>query len=90
MTVPSAFIGDGVVHWCELKPGIGTAGTEAIRESAFGYPLNAFVTTRSVSDLRLVDGQAVATGFADQVAASLLAIVVSAFDAESFLLWDRA
>lgn len=88
-TIPSAFVGDRIVHWFDLEPGSGTATVEAIGESAFGYPLNAFVITRSAADLGLVNGQPVAESFASQVAGSLLAVAVSAFDATSFAIWDR-
>jgi hypothetical protein len=88
MTVPSAFIGDGVIHWSNLKSGFGTIATKAVRESAFGHPLNAFVVTKSAADFGLVDDRQAPEGFAADVVRSLLAVIVSAFDAESFLVWD--
>jgi hypothetical protein len=90
MTIPSVFIGDGVIHWSNLKPGFGAAATKAVREGAFGYPLNAFVVAKSAADLGLVNDRSAPEGFADEVAKSLLAVIVSAFDAESFLVWDCA
>ncbi|MEA2252004.1 MAG: hypothetical protein QOG70_2246, partial [Solirubrobacteraceae bacterium] len=64
------------------------AAARAIRQSASGYPLNAFLITRPAADLGLVPGRSVAEGFASEVMKSLAAVVVSAFDAESFLVWD--
>lgn len=60
---------------------------ETIDRGASGYPLNAFVITKSSSDLGLVDGGDAPERLSQEVAASLLAIVVAAFDAESFLIW---
>lgn len=89
-TVPSAFIGNHVVHWCDLVPGSGAPAARALRASASGYPLNAFVVTRSAADLGLVTGRSLSEDFTSDVVGSLVAVVVSAFDAESFLVWDGA
>jgi hypothetical protein len=86
--VPSAFIGDHVIHWCELARGAGSIATEVIRMSASGYPLNAFLVTKSAADLRLSPGGSLVKDFTTDVVASLAAVVVSAFDGESFLMWD--
>lgn len=90
MTVPSEFVGNDVVHWSDLEPTLGAVATRAIRENAFGYPLNAFVVMQSSAQLGLVDGQPAPADFAKNVADSLLAVVVSAFDAESFMTWTAA
>lgn len=87
--VPSAFFGDRVVHWWDLKPDSGEDAVGAIHASAFGYPLNAFVVTRYAADLGLVDGHPAPDGLPKDVASSLQAIIVSAFDATSFAIWDR-
>jgi hypothetical protein len=86
-SVPSAFIGDRVVHWLDLEPGCGATAFDAINESSGGYPLNSFVVTKSAADLRLLNGRPAADDLAGQVASSLMAIVVSAFDATSFAMW---
>jgi hypothetical protein len=82
-----AFIGDHVVHWHDLQPGFGIEAAEAVRKGALGYPLNAFVSTMSAGDLGLVDGEDAPKSFPGAVTESLLAVVVSAFDAESYLVW---
>jgi hypothetical protein len=89
MVVPSAFIGDGVVHWCDVKSGSRMSAAEAVRESAFGYPLNAFVVSKSFSELGLVSGQQAPKDLALRVTESLLAVIVSAFDGQSFAVWSR-
>jgi hypothetical protein len=58
-----------------------------IDQGASGYPLNGFVVTRSAADLALVDGQDAPEHLAQDVVSALIAVVVAAFDAESFLLW---
>jgi hypothetical protein len=89
MAVPSAFIGEEVVHWCDVKSGSCMAAAEGVRESAFGYPLNAFVVSEPVSALGLVNGQQAPDDLVPKVAESLLAVIVSAFDGQSFAVWSR-
>jgi hypothetical protein len=86
----SAFIGDRVIHWSDLKSGASDVAAKAISRGASGYPLNAFVSSKSIAELGLVDRQPVPTGLPREVANSLLAVVVAAFDAETFLVWDQA
>jgi len=86
---PSAFIADRVLHWGDLAAGSKNA-VEVIAWGTTGYPTNAFVVTRSSADLGLADLQDAPENLAEEVASSLMAIVVAAFDAESFLIWvDR-
>lgn len=88
-SVPSAFIGDRVVSWAVLdQTGSGTVATETIGMVSSGYPRNAFVITKSAVDLGLSQDQSLPADFAANVAASTLAVIVSAFDDESFLIWS--
>jgi hypothetical protein len=83
---PSAFIGDRVVHWAYLQP-----VDEAIRTiyaGASGYPRNAFVVAKSCAELGLAEGQDLDEAFAGEVARSLVGVLVAAYDAESFLVWE--
>jgi hypothetical protein len=84
---PLAFIGDRIVSWSDLESGSGVAAAEAIRRGASGYPRNAFVVLRSGADLGLVDRCTLPKDFAGQVAGALLAVIVAAFDDESYLIW---
>jgi len=83
---PSSFIGDRVIHWTDMAAPEDQLA-ETIAHGASGYPLNAFVVTKSSSELGLVDGGDAPGNLAQEVATNLLAIVVAAFDAESFLIW---
>lgn len=85
--VPSAFAGSRVVHWLELESGSGVATVDVLKRYCASHCLNAFISTKSPSDLGLIDGQDVGDGFASKVAASLLAVVVFAFDETSFAVW---
>jgi hypothetical protein len=87
-SLSSAYMGDDVVHWSDLAVGSGTVAAETVKGGAFGYPLNAFVSTRSPTELGLAEHTQVAAAAALEIANSLTAIVVSAFDAESFLVWS--
>lgn len=82
-----SFIGDRIIHWRDLESGDGGAGAQTIRKGAFGYPLNAFLVGASSTRLGLVDREPVQAGFPDLVVENLRAIIVAAFDAESFLVW---
>lgn len=84
-----SFVGDRVVHWADLQDAEEEA-VEAIDNGASGYPLNAFVTTRSTAELGLADREPVPDGFINQVSEGLVAVICAAFDAESYVLWtDR-
>jgi hypothetical protein len=83
---PSAFIGERVVHWTDIQPADKAIAT--IYAGASGYPRNAFVVAKSCAELGLADRQELDDTFADSVAKSLLAVLVAAYDAESFLLWE--
>lgn len=84
---PVAFVGDRVVSWAELKRGRGADAVEGITQGASGYPRNAFVVSKSVDELELVDRQSLSKDIAGKVAGALLAIIVGAFDDESYVIW---
>lgn len=89
--VPSAFIGDRVISWADLdQPDSGTAAAETIAAVSSGYPRNAFVIAKPAVDLALTTGESLPADFAAKAAASLVAVVVSAFDDESFLVWSNS
>lgn len=81
-----SFVGERVLHWCDLRDG-GGKGARTIIRGAHGYPLNAFLTSRSSAELGLVDRRQAPKALSQLVVESLLAVVVSAFDGESFLIW---
>jgi hypothetical protein len=83
---PSAFIGERVVHWTDLQPAEKAITT--IYAGASGYPRNAFIVAKSCADLGIADRQELDETFAASVAKSLRAVLVAAYDAESFLLWE--
>lgn len=86
-SLPVAFMGDRVISWAELERGRGADAVEAITQGASGYPRNAFVVSKSVAELELVDRQSLSQDFAGKVADALLAVIVGAFDDESYVLW---
>jgi hypothetical protein len=78
-----------VVHWASLADGAGAAITTLDRGS-HGYPTNAFVTEASPKDLGLADGADLDSDFGGSVVASLVAVIVAAYDADSFPIWEPA
>ena len=87
--IESAFIGDRVVHWHELTPKSGADACAAVKTRSSGYPTNAFVTTTTAAELELSRGQALSDVFASSVVRSTIAVLVAAYDAESFVVWDE-
>lgn len=85
--VPTAFIRDRVFSWDELKPGNGAALTEEVMGVGSGYPRNAFVTSHSVAELGVIHHKQAPAKFPQRVAESLMAVIVSIFDDESYLVW---
>jgi hypothetical protein len=84
----SAFIDDRLVHWSDVRAPCEGA-VDAVDQGASGYPLNGFVVSRSAAELGLVDGHDAPDHLARDVVSALIAVVVAAFDAESYLLWLR-
>jgi hypothetical protein len=83
-----AFIGERVIHWCDLAEG-GQACAQAVKMGSHWYPLNAFVSTSCPHELGLVNRQEAPKELPQWIASSLVAVVVAAFDSESFLIWTR-
>src|SRR6476469_6390278 len=54
ISYPSAFIRDRVLHWADLEKGTDNV-LEVVQRGAFGYPLNAFLVSKSSVDLGLSD-----------------------------------
>jgi hypothetical protein len=69
-----------VVHWRDITVISSADAVNAIRAGASGYPLNAFIAATQPTNEDTVLPQ--------RIAASLLSVIVSAFDGESFLMWE--
>jgi hypothetical protein len=83
----TTFVGEQVLHWAELTDGTEAAIT-ALHRGSGGYPTNAFVTSTSAQELRLVNGGDLDHDIAGLVAGSLVAVIVAAYDDETFLIWE--
>jgi hypothetical protein len=83
----TAFVGERVIHWAELEGGTDTA-ILALHRGSGKYPLNAFVTSVSAEGLGLVDGADLDSDIAGPVVGSLLGVIVAAYDAETFIVWE--
>lgn len=84
---PTAFIHKRVFSWDDLKLGNGAELAKEVMRVGSGYPRNAFVTTRSAAELGFTRLKQASEKFPQQVAESLLAVIVSIFDDESYLIW---
>ena len=83
----TAFVGERVIHWAGHEGGTDAAILTLHRGSG-KYPLNAFVTSASAEDLGLVDGADLDSSIAGRVVGSLVAVIVAAYDAETFIIWE--
>ncbi len=83
----TAFVGEQVIHWAGLEGGAEDA-VVAVRRGSHGYPTNAFVTSASAEELGLVDGADLDFDIAGRVVGSLMAVIVAAYDAETFIIWE--
>jgi hypothetical protein len=83
----TGFIGEKVIHWAPLVDGTGAA-IVTLHRGSNGYPTNAFVTSRSAEELGLVDGANLDSDIAGRVVGSVVAVIVAAYDAETFIIWE--
>ena len=83
----TAFVGERVIHWAGLEGGTDAA-ILTLHRGSHGYPLNAFVTSVSAEELGLVDGADLDARVGEAVVASLMAVIVAAYDAETFIIWE--
>jgi hypothetical protein len=83
----TAFVGEMVVHWAALAKGMEDA-ILAVRRGSSGYPTNAFVSSVSAEQLGLVDGTDLDHDIAGAIVESLVAVIVAAYDDETFMIWE--
>jgi hypothetical protein len=83
----TAFVGEQVIHWAGLE-GASEDAILAVHRGSHGYPTNAFVTSASPQELGLVDGADLDSDIAGAVVRSLVAVIVAAYDNETFLIWE--
>jgi GR25 family glycosyltransferase involved in LPS biosynthesis len=83
----TAFVGEQVFHWAGLESGTEGAVT-VLHRGSLGYPTNAFVTSASAGELGLVDGADLDSDIAGRVVGSLMAVVVAAYDNETYIIWE--
>lgn len=80
----SCFVEDRVLAWVELTADVSVAAS-LLRRGSSGYPLNAFVSRLPALDLGLARGHQLSAEEIDVIVDSILAIVVSVFDAEAYV-----
>jgi hypothetical protein len=83
----TGFVGEKVIHWANLAGGMDDA-VVAVHRGAGGYPTNAFVTSAFAEELGLVDGADLDSDIAGRVVGSLMAVIVAAYDNETFIIWE--
>jgi hypothetical protein len=73
---------EGRVYWfVGIEPSAAERGVTRLHESSSGYPTNAFVLSVPVDHVTAIGP------LAERLPTILRAIVVAAFDAESFVIW---
>jgi hypothetical protein len=74
---------DRIVHWTQFDP---STAHQCLRAGSTGYPTNAFLLTAEVGQVRDTIAQD-PDRLTDWIGRRLIAIIVAAFDAESWLVW---
>lgn len=85
----TAFVGEHVLHWANLAGGAKDA-VVAVHRGSGDYPTNAFVTSASAEELGLMDGADLDHDITGPVIGSLLAVIVAAYDAETYIIWESS
>jgi hypothetical protein len=83
----TGFVDEKVIHWANLAGGTDNA-VVAVHRGASGYPTNAVVTVAPAEKLGLVDGTDLDSAIGETVVASLMAVIVAAYDAETYIIWE--
>jgi hypothetical protein len=83
----TAFVGEQVIHWAALTKDTQDAIVVLHRGSG-GYPTNSFVTAASAEDLGLVDDADLDPDIAGPIVDSLMAVIVAAYDNETYIIWE--
>jgi hypothetical protein len=83
----TGFVGEKVVHWANLACGTDDA-VVAVDRGSGDYPTNAFVSSSAADESGLVDGADLDPVIAGRVVGSLMAVIVAAYDAETYIIWE--
>jgi hypothetical protein len=83
----TAFVGEQVIHWAGLEGGTDAA-ILTLHRGSHGYPRNSFVTSAPAQELELLDGADLDPDIAGRVVGSLMAVIVGAYDDETFIIWE--
>jgi hypothetical protein len=83
----TGFVGEKVIHWANLAGGTDDP-VVAVNRGSGDYPTNAFVTSASAEELGLVDGADLDPDIVGPVIALLVAVIVAAYDAETYIIWE--
>jgi hypothetical protein len=83
----TGFVGEKVIHWANLAGGTDDVIVTVHRGSG-DYPTNAFVTSAPAEELGLVEGADLDSDIGKAVVASLVAVIVAAYDAETYIIWE--
>ncbi|MEP6650818.1 MAG: hypothetical protein ABJA74_13065 [Lapillicoccus sp.] len=77
-------VGGSVLRWVDLDASSDRLSW-TLRAGSSRFPLNAFVVPEASSDVGLLPGEAVSADVVTAIARSVIAIIVSVFDAEAYV-----
>jgi hypothetical protein len=83
----TGFAGEQVLHWASLENDWDRAAA-TIERGSYRYPTNAFVSSGSPANLGLKEGAEVPSDLGRAVASSLVALIVAAYDGETYIIWE--
>lgn len=84
----TAFVGERVIHWSSFADVSADSMLQVLRLGSHGYPLNAFVTSAAENELGLTIGADLDPNVGHAVINALMAVIVAAYDAETYMIWE--
>ena len=86
--ISTGYVDDHVLHWTSLNPNNIDVAIKTIAVGSSGYPRNCFVASVNNEFMNTFIDKSLPTDVIDKIAESIVALVIGAFDDESYVVWE--
>ncbi len=86
--ISTGYVDDHVLHWSPLDPNNIDLTIKTIEVGSHGYPRNCFVASVNNEFMNTFIDKSLHTDVIDKIAESIVALVIGAFDDESYVVWE--
>ncbi len=86
--ISTGYVDDHVLFWTSLDPNNIDLAIETITVGSDGYPTNCFVASVNNELMNTFIDKSLPNDVIDKIAESIVALVIGAFDAESYVVWE--